>query len=147
MTSIPVDTDIQKDDEANLREVQSTYNRIAPLYDLLDAVYERSWKSKLRAELFARAGGKLLDVGVGTGCNMPFYPKSADVVGIDASRSMLARARKRAQKLGVDIDLREMNLLNLNFDDGQFDTVVATFVLLCLPEELQRPALIELGRV
>ncbi len=147
MTSISVDTNLQDDSDASLHEVTSTYNRIAPLYDLLDAVYERSWKSKLRGELFAQASGRILDVGVGTGCNMPFYPKNTEVVGIDASRSMLVRARKRAQKLHANVTLQEMNLLELNFEDGSFDTLVATFVLLCLPQELQRPALAELGRV
>ncbi len=147
MTSVLAESRLPQNQDRNVREVANTYNRIAPLYDLLDAVYERSWKSKLRAELFARAQGRVLDVGVGTGCNMPFYPTNSDVTGIDASRSMLQRAQKRAAKLGVAVDLQEMNLLELNFQEGSFDTVVATFVLLCLPEGLQKPALVELSRV
>ncbi|MCS6879563.1 MAG: methyltransferase domain-containing protein [Geminicoccaceae bacterium] len=134
--------------EAQTREVRRAYERIAPVYDLLDALYERSWKRRLRAELFAHAlPGKLLDVGVGTGCNMPFYPPNSEVVGIDASPAMLARARARARRLGKKVQLLEMNLLELAFPDGCFDTVVATFVLLCLPDELQLPALRELARV
>ncbi len=134
--------------EAQVREVLRAYQRIAPVYDLLDGLYEWSWKRRLRAELFAHAlPGRLLDVGVGTGCNLPFYPKDARVVGIDASPAMLARARARATRLGFALELRRMNLLELGFPDGSFDTVAATFVLLCLPDELQLPALRELARV
>lgn len=134
--------------EAQAREVLRAYERIAPVYDLLDGFYEWSWKRRLRAELFAHAlPGRLLDVGVGTGCNMPLYPKDAEVVGIDASPAMLARASARAAKLGRPVELRQMNLLELAFPDQSFDTVVATFVLLCLPDELQLPALRELARV
>lgn len=134
--------------EAQVREVLRAYERIAPVYDVLDGLYEWSWKRRLRAELFARAlPGRLLDVGVGTGCNMPFYPKDAFLVGIDASPAMLARARTRAARLGLSVELRQMNLLALAFPDGSFDTVVATFVLLCLPDELQLAALRELARV
>ena len=129
--------------------VSRTYDRMAPVYDMLDGLYEWGWKRRLRAELFchAPAEGQLLDVGVGTGCNMPFYPSGAEVVGIDASRGMLEKARQRARSLGRRIELRAMNLLQLDYPDASFDTVVATFVLLCLPDELQLPALHELRRV
>jgi ubiquinone/menaquinone biosynthesis C-methylase UbiE len=129
------------------RAVSRTYDRMAPVYDALDAVYEWSWKRRLRAELFRHARGRVLDIGVGTGCNMPFYPSGSEVVGIDASRGMLERARERAKVLGRHVELREMNLLRLAFPDASFDTVAVTFVLLCLPDELQRPALEELRRV
>src|ERR671914_635440 len=59
-----------------------TYDRIAPLYDLLDAAYERLWKGRLRAELFAHAQGRVLDVGIGTGANIPHYPEACADVGI-----------------------------------------------------------------
>ena len=132
---------------AGLRRTARTYDRIAPVYDLLDGIYEHSWKRRLRAELFGHARGRMLDVGIGTGCNIPFYPPGCEVVGIDLSRRMLARARRRARELGRRVSLRRMNLLALDFPDASFDTVSATFVLLCLPDELQAPALRELRRV
>jgi phosphatidylethanolamine/phosphatidyl-N-methylethanolamine N-methyltransferase len=129
------------------RVATRTYDRIAPLYDLLDGIYEHSWKRHLRAELFRHAKGHILDVGVGTGCNIPFYPEGSNVVGIDMSERMLERARDRARDLGQPMTLRSMNLLSLDFPDASFDTVTVTFVLLCLPDELQEPALRELRRV
>jgi ubiquinone/menaquinone biosynthesis C-methylase UbiE len=133
--------------EAQSRESLRAYERIAPVYDLLDGIYEWSWKRRLRAALFRHATGEVLDVGVGTGCNMPFYPPGSVVVGIDASPAMLARAGRRARRLELPVELRRMNLLELAFPDGRFDTVAATFVLLCLPDQLQTPALVELRRV
>lgn len=135
------------DVEAATAEVVRTYDRMAPVYDALDAIYEWSWKRQLRAELFRHAHGRILDVGVGTGCNMPFYPGDSEVVGIDSSRRMLAEAKQRAARLGRKVELREMNLLRLDYPDQSFDTVVATFVLLCLPEALIPGALAELARV
>jgi len=132
---------------ASQRSIVRTYERIAPVYDLLDAAYERSWKARLRAELFTFAHGRMLDVGIGTGCNIPHYPPECEVVGIDASRRMLQRASRRARAHDRSIQLFEMSLLQLDFPDHAFDTVVATFVLLCLPERLQLPALRELRRV
>lgn len=122
-------------------------DRIAPLYDLLDGVYELSWKRPLRAELFRHARGRILGLGVGTGCNMPFYPQGSEVTGIDMSGRMLERASERAQALGRKVDLRRMNLLSLDVPNASVDTVAVTFVLLCLPDELQEPALKELRRV
>jgi phosphatidylethanolamine/phosphatidyl-N-methylethanolamine N-methyltransferase len=133
--------------DASVRESRRTYERIAPLYDVLDAPYERSWKHGLRAELFRHASGRILDVGVGTGCNIPCYPPASEVVGIDLSQRMLKRARGRAAGLGRPLPLAQMSLLDLAFADHSFDTVVATFVLICLPTELQLPALRELRRV
>jgi ubiquinone/menaquinone biosynthesis C-methylase UbiE len=123
------------------------YERIAPVYDLLDAAYEWSWKRRLRARLLRHARGRILDVGIGTGCNIPFYPAASEVVGVDLSGRMLRRARLRAAEHGRVVHLAQMNLLDLAFPDGHFDTVLATFVLLCLPAELQAPALRELRRV
>lgn len=124
-----------------------TYERIAPFYDALDAAYERMWKQRLRARLLRRARGRLLDVGIGTGCNLPHYPDAVELVGIDLSRRMLERAQQRAAALRRPVHLAPMNLLQLDFPDDAFDTVVATFVLLCLPESLQTAALRELRRV
>ena len=82
------------------------YRRIARFYDLLDLPFERGRYKKLRPLMFAGLGGRVLDAGVGTGCNMPHYPAGGEIVGIDLSQEMLARAARRRAGLGVEIDWR-----------------------------------------
>ena len=127
--------------------IKRLYDRMAPLYDVLNSFYEYGGKRRPGAVMSREARGRWLDGGVGTGCNMPFSPKGQPAVGIDLSPGMLAQARTRARALGIDVELRPMDLLRLDFPDDSFDTVAVTFVLLCLPDELQLPALRELARV
>jgi ubiquinone/menaquinone biosynthesis C-methylase UbiE len=124
-----------------------TYERIAPLYDALDGPYEIAWKRRLRHAVFAGLSGRILDAGVGTGCNFVAYPPGSTMVGIDVSPAMLARARRRAERSGVDVLLRPMDLTRLAFPDASFDAVVATFVFGCIPDETQLAALREVARV
>ena len=126
---------------------RKTYDRIAPIYDLLDGPYEHIWKRNLRMEVFRGLTGDLLDAGAGTGCNIVAYPERAVVTAIDASEPMLARARMRASRLGRQIDCRQMDLARLDFPDSHFDAIVATFVFMCIPHETQLAALRELARV
>ena len=126
---------------------RKTYDRIAPFYDLLDGPYERMWKRNLRAGVFRGLSGELLDAGAGTGCNMVAYPADARVTAVDASEPMLERARMRARRLGRQVECRRMDLAKLDFPDGRFDAIVATFVFMCIPHEAQLPALRELARV
>lgn len=70
---------------------------------------------------------RTLEVAVGTGLNLPFYPAEADLTGINFSPAMLAVARRRAGHLGRAVDLREADALVLPFRGACFDTVVCTF--------------------
>ena len=88
-----------------------------------------------------------MDAAVGTGRNFPYYPPSTKVVGIDISPAMLARAERKRKSALVDVQLRQMDVTCLDFADRTFDAAVATFLFCVLPEELQVPALRELGRV
>lgn len=123
------------------------YERIAPLYDLLDLPSEYSRYRKIRPLLFEGLAGRILDAGVGTGRNIQFYPPQAEVVGVDISPAMLARAERRRLSLGADVELRQMDVTHLEFPDRSFDAAVATFLFCVLPDELQVPALREIGRV
>jgi ubiquinone/menaquinone biosynthesis C-methylase UbiE len=89
----------------------------------------------------------LLDAGVGTGRNIPFYPPGSHVVGIDFSPAMLARAKRKADRSTASIELRQMNIISLHFSDSTFDAAVASFLFCVLPDALQVPALRALGRV
>jgi len=98
--------------------------------------------------LFQSLSGRLLDAGVGTGRNFPFYPTGSYVVGIDFSPAMLARAKRRTSRsTAALIELETMDVTALDFPDQSFDAAVATFLLCVLPDESQVPALRELGRV
>ena len=122
------------------------YNRIAFLYDLMEAPMERLrfalWRQKLTGRI---AGPEALEVGVGTGKNLIFYPDGVHITAIDFSPRMLKRARKRANKLNLDVNLQEMDVQHLNFADDSFDTVFATFVFCSVPDPVA--GLQELRRV
>ena len=124
------------------------YERIAAFYDWLDLPFEYGWHRYIRAALLRNLSGRLLDAGVGTGRNFPFYPRGSYVVGIDTSPGMLARAERRINcSPAASIELRRMDVIALDFPDRSFDAAVASFLFCVLPEESQLPALRELGRV
>lgn len=123
------------------------YLYIVRFYDLLDLPFEYGRYRPIRPILFDGVGGRVLDAGVGTGRNMPFYPQGGQVVGIDLSPHMLARARKRKARLGAEVELRHMDVIETDFPDRHFDYVVATFLFCVLDEEDQLPALRELRRI
>ena len=119
------------------RKTQRRYDRIAPFYDFMEWPLEflrfAGWRSKLTNKI---VGPRVLEVGVGTGKNMQFYPPGVEVTGIDLSPRMLERARKRADNLELDVDLREMDAQNLKFPNRNFDTVFATFVFCSVPDPI-----------
>lgn len=122
------------------------YNRIAPVYDLMESFIERSRYSRWRQVLWSKVEGKdILEVGVGTGKNFPYYPENADVTAIDFSEKMLSRAREKAQKQEVKVRLFRMDVQSLEFEDNTFDSVVASFVFCSVPDPIR--GLTELERV
>jgi len=123
------------------------YQRIAWAYDLLDLPFEYGRYRKIRPQMFRGLSGRILDAGVGTGRNFPFYPPDCEVVGIDLSPAMLARAEHRRSTAATSIELRQMDVTRLDFPDRSFDAAVATFLFCTLPDELQVAAMRELGRV
>jgi len=113
---------------------RARYDRNAPFYDVMTRGMERRLAA-VRQALFANVrGSRVLEVGVGTGINMPYYPPGMAVTGIDLSPRMLERARKRAQQLGVVVDLREADVQALPFDDASFHAVIATCVFCSVPD-------------
>jgi ubiquinone/menaquinone biosynthesis C-methylase UbiE len=127
--------------------LRERYQRIAPFYDLLDFPFEHGRYRHIRPLLFAGLSGRILDAGVGTGCNIPFYPADARVTGVDLSPAMLARARRRADACGRTVDLQLMDVTRLDLPDDMFDAAVASFLFCVLPDEAQQDALRELRRV
>jgi len=123
------------------------YQRIAWAYDLLDLPFEYGRYRKIRPQMFHGLSGRILDAGVGTGRNFPFYPPGSQVVGIDLSPAMLARAERRRATAVAPVELRQMDVTRLDFPDRHFDAAVATFLFCVLPDELQVAGMRELARV
>jgi len=128
------------------KKTRARYDRIAPIYDLIESVTERFLFRKLRRGLWTQVSGDLvLEAGVGTGKNIPYYPRDSHVVGVDLSEKMLKRAKKRAKQEGSEVELRHMDVQALSFDDNSFDTAAGSFVFCSVPDPVL--GLRELARV
>jgi ubiquinone/menaquinone biosynthesis C-methylase UbiE len=121
------------------------YEKQAPRYDRSIAFWEKVLFRDGRQWVCSRAQGEVLEVAIGTGRNLTFYPAGVRLTGIDLSPAMLERARERARELGMEVDLREGDAQDLPLPDGSFDTVVCTLSLCNVPDD--RKAVAEMKRV
>jgi phosphatidylethanolamine/phosphatidyl-N-methylethanolamine N-methyltransferase len=114
--------------------IEKAYARWAPVYDLVfGAVFERGRRAAIAAA--ERIGGRILEVGVGTGISLPAYRRSNRLVGVDISLPMLKKARERvvAQRLTHVEALSVMDASGLGLPDESFDVVVAQYVITAVP--------------
>lgn len=127
--------------------VRDIYDRLAPRYDKLIAIAERLLFAGGRRWACGQARGDVLEVAVGTGGNLAFYPPGVHLTGIDVSQAMLDRAAERARSLDYDLCavLQVGDAQRLDFADGSFDTVVATLSLCSIPDD--DAAVAEMARV
>jgi phosphatidylethanolamine/phosphatidyl-N-methylethanolamine N-methyltransferase len=126
--------------------VASAYARWAPVYDLVfGPVFRRGRAASIQAA--ERIGGRILEVGVGTGISLPGYARRNRLYGLDISEPMLAKARRRVESLGLDhVEAIEvMDAEQLDFPDDSFDVVVAQYVVTAVPHPER--ALDEFARV
>lgn len=127
--------------------LERKYRFTSRVYDLLDWPWERKYR-KWRPGLVGDVRGRVLEVGVGTGQNLRFYPSEANLHAVDLSEGMLSRARRRAKSATCDVTLRRADALDLaHLEGASFDWYVATFLYCVLPDPLQPPALAEMARV
>ena len=132
--------------EIDKQAVEKIYARWAPVYDLVfGAVFERGRRAVVTAG--ERIGGRILEVGVGTGLSLPFYSDGSRVTGIDLSEEMLDKARERVAKerLSHVEDLAIMDCERLEYPDASFDVVTAQCVVNTVPNP--EKALEEFARV
>jgi len=106
----------------------------AASYDKQIAFFEKIQFAGGREWLGERAAGRVLEVAIGTGLNLPHYPAEVAITGVELSPAMLAIARRRAAELGRTVDLHEGDAEHLPFQDGSFDTVVCALSLCTIPD-------------
>lgn len=130
-------------DKKLTEKIKKRYNRVSGIYDSMDKMIKESW----REDLLSEVKGDVLEVGIGTGANLPFYPNAIHLTGIDFSSGMLKHARKKANALTLPyhITLKEMDAQEMDFPDNTFDFVVATCVYCSVPDPVR--GLKEMGRV
>jgi phosphatidylethanolamine/phosphatidyl-N-methylethanolamine N-methyltransferase len=115
--------------------VTKAYDRWAPVYDLVfGAVFERGREAAIAAA--ERVGGRILEVGVGTGISLPHYSRDCRLCGIDISEMMLRKAHERVTEHGLtNVEgLWVMDAAHLSFPDDSFDVVVAQYVVTTAPD-------------
>lgn len=117
----------------------------AAIYDGAMRPVEKLFMRELRRRLVGTARGRVLEIGIGTGANLPYYPAETELTGIDPNEGFLERARQRAHALGRPVTLLAAHAETLPFADRSFDTVVATLVFCTVTDPLQ--ALSEVHRV
>src|ERR1700732_93444 len=120
--------------ELDKQTITKAYARWAPVYDLVfGAVFERGRHAAIAAA--ERIGGRILEVGVGTGISLPHYSRSCRLCGIDISAPMLRKAQERVAELKLtNVEgLWVMDAEHLSFPDGSFDVVTRKYVITTVP--------------
>ncbi|WP_315835066.1 class I SAM-dependent methyltransferase [Bradyrhizobium prioriisuperbiae] len=115
--------------------VAKAYARWAPVYDLVfGPVFDQGRKSTIA--IADAIGGRVLDVGVGTGLSLSDYSRTTKICGVDISEPMLRKAQERVRTLDLtNVEtLAVMDAKNLAFADGAFDAVVAQYVITAVPD-------------
>jgi ubiquinone/menaquinone biosynthesis C-methylase UbiE len=124
---------------------QQYWDRKSTTYDKEMGFCDRRIFGDSRQWACGQAVGEVLEVAVGTGLNLPFYPDEVTVTGLDLSDRMLDIARTRAKQLARAVTLQQGDAHALSFADGSFDTVVCTFGLCAIPDH--QAAIDEMVRV
>ena len=121
-------------DDLDKGTIARAYARWAPVYDLVfGAVFDRGRKGSIAAA--ERIGGRILDVGIGTGISLEDFSRTNRIVGVDISEPMLRKARERVASGGLaNVEcIAVMDAQQLGFPDNSFDVVVAQYVITAVP--------------
>lgn len=129
-----------------IRRVRAIYDTRAKSYDRTVGIGERLLLGDYRRAFAAELRGDVLEIAIGSGLNLPFYPPAVNrVVGIDLSHGMLVEARSRAHHLGRGVALAQMEAGRLALPDRSFDTVAVSLALCTVPDPVE--TLQEMARV
>src|SRR5262245_9705442 len=127
------------------QEISQRYDRFARWYDWIEGIPDLLGVRRLRRKLLQRASGRILEVAVGTGKNLPYYSRDCRVIALDVSKKMLSVARGRAAKLSLDASFLVADAEALPFSDQSFDTIVSSLSTCTFPDPVA--ALKEMARV
>ena len=127
------------------QEISQRYDRFARWYDWIEGIPDLLGVRRLRRKLLERASGRILEVAVGTGKNLPYYSRDCRVIALDLSKEMLNVARERAAKLSLYTSFLVADAEALPFSDQSFDTVVSSLSTCTFPDPVA--ALAEIERV
>ncbi len=131
---------------ADSKKIIHKYDRIAPFYDKLEGVLEKLFFKRWRKRLWEKVkGNDILEVGVGTGKSLDYYPANARMTAIDFSEKMLEQAKNKRRRSDMPIEMEVMDIQSLAYADNSFDTITASFVFCSVPQPIK--GLQELYRV
>ncbi|HEY7166414.1 MAG TPA: class I SAM-dependent methyltransferase [Candidatus Binatia bacterium] len=125
--------------------IAAKYDRVARWYDWIEGIPDLLGLRKLRRRLLERASGRVLEIAVGTGKNLEFYPRGSQVVALDLSREMLNVAQNRALKLPIQVSFLVADTEALPFAPQSCDTIVSTLSSCTFPNPVT--AFREMARV
>src|SRR5437667_6439297 len=127
-------------------KVERVYSSYAKVYDQIFGKIFHDGREHAVRHLALAPGERVLEVGVGTGLSLLFYPPSCEIVGIDLSDGMLAQCRERVRELGLkQVSLVRMDAGAMEFADDSFDAVMAAYVMTAVPD--YRKVILEMIRV
>jgi ubiquinone/menaquinone biosynthesis C-methylase UbiE len=115
------------------KELSAKYDRFARWYDHVEGVLDLLGLRTLRRSVLSEASGKVLEVAVGTGKNLPYYPRDCRIIALDLSSEMLKVARQRAAKLSLPVSFLVADAEALPFRGDSFDTVVSSLSTCTFP--------------
>src|SRR5437660_5923537 len=117
------------------RQVQRASRLYAPVYDFVFDWIFAPGRSAAVSGLALQRSDSVLEVGIGTGLNMPLYPWSCHLTGIDLSQEMLDKAVERVQSLAMpNVVLKVMDATSMDFGENEFDKAVATYTISAVPD-------------
>jgi ubiquinone/menaquinone biosynthesis C-methylase UbiE len=122
------------DNRAETERVRNLMDKQAPRYDRQMNFFDRVLFGGGREWACSHAEGEVLEIAIGSGRNLEFYPRGTGLTAIEFSPEMLELARRRAEELGSEVDLRLGDAQELEFEDGSFDTIVCTLALCTIPD-------------
>lgn len=126
-------------------QVKNRYNKIARYYDKAEFLVENMYFKKIRKETLSKLQGDILEIGIGTGKNIPYYNRQVKLTGIDISPEMLEKAKQKFRDKALIKNLTLMDAQDLDFADNSFDYVTGTFIFCSIPDSVK--ALEEARRV